>query len=135
MGVNEPSLKAVSDAVIALRQSKLPDPNVLPNAGSFFKNPVIEVAQFQRLEQQYPQMPHYPLPNHIKIPAGWLIEQAGWKGKRVGRVGVYDKQALVIVNYEQGSSEDIRAVAHSIQADVQAQFGIALQPEVEWISR
>ena len=134
MGVEKPSIQDVSQAVIALRQSKLPDPNVLPNAGSFFKNPVVAIEQFQDLLQHYPNMPNYPQPNQVKIPAGWLIEQAGWKGKRCGKVGVYEKQALVIVNFDNGSSEEIQSVAKQIQFDVNKQFGIALCPEVEWIT-
>lgn len=131
LNITELSLKNISDVVIAVRQSKLPDPKIMPNAGSFFKNPIVNQVFFEKLQQQYPHMPHYDLPdNHFKIPAGWLIETCGWKGKRVGKVGVHDKQALVLVNHDGGTGQDIYQLSQAIQADVNNTFGIQLIPEV-----
>jgi UDP-N-acetylmuramate dehydrogenase len=139
--VEKPNIKNISDAVISIRQSKLPDPKVLGNAGSFFKNPSIEKANFDRLIEKFPNMPHYPIdgPNSetqnpkSKIAAGWLIEQCGWKGKRLGDVGVHERQALVLVNYGQGKGQDIKTLAEQIQTSVFEKFGIALQAEVNMI--
>lgn len=129
-----PGIKEVSEAVIYIRQSKLPDPKVIGNAGSFFKNPVISLRQYQQLKQVYEKVPAYELPDHtVKIPAGWLIEQAGWKGKRLGAVGVHDKQALVLVNHGGGVGEEIRTLALQIQKSVYDKFGIELTPEVNII--
>lgn len=129
-----PGIKEVSEAVINIRQSKLPDPKVIGNAGSFFKNPVISFCQYEQLKQEYEKIPAYELPDHtVKIPAGWLIEKAGWKGKRVGPVGVHDKQALVLVNYGGGNGENIKALALQIQDSVHEKFGIELIPEVNII--
>lgn len=133
-GVKQLSLRAVSDAVIAIRQSKLPDPKKIANAGSFFKNPIISNRQYQDMLQQYPAMPSYMLDqDSVKIPAAWLIEQVGWKGKRVGNVGVHDKQALVLVNYGDATGPEILALADAIQQDVGNTFGIVLQPEVHFV--
>jgi UDP-N-acetylmuramate dehydrogenase len=139
--VEKPNIKNISDAVISIRQSKLPDPKVLGNAGSFFKNPSIEKADFDRLIEKFPNVPHYPIdgPNSetqnpkSKIAAGWLIEQCGWKGKRLGDVGVHERQALVLVNYGQGKGQDIKTLAEQIQTSVFEKFGIALQAEVNMI--
>ncbi len=123
--------KIVSDAVIAIRQSKLPDPAVLGNTGSFFQNPVVEKSFAKAIKEKYPTMPSYPIDSHhVKIPAAWLIEQAGFKGKRYGDVGCYEKHALVIVNYGEASSEDIRQHVNRVQKGVESRFRIFLHPEV-----
>jgi len=132
-GVQDPSLRAVSDAVIQIRQSKLPDPKEIGNAGSFFKNPTIPTTQFETLKASYPSIPGYPSAEGIKVAAGWLIEQAGWKGKRIGEVGVHAKQALVLVNYGGGTGEEIKKLSEQIQTSVFAKFGIQLQAEVNFI--
>ena len=130
--VEEITVRDVSDAVIAIRQSKLPNPSELGNAGSFFKNPEITIEQFNLLKEEYPTIPHYPTssPDLIKIPAGWLIEQCGWKGKRKGNAGVHTEQALVIVNYGNASGQEIINLAQEIQNSVKVQFNISLIPEV-----
>ncbi|WP_234736079.1 UDP-N-acetylmuramate dehydrogenase [Tellurirhabdus bombi] len=128
------SIKAISDAVIRIRRSKLPDPAEIGNAGSFFKNPEIPKEQFDRLKALYPAMPGYPIgETAVKVPAGWLIEQAGWKGKRVGNTGVHTKQALVLVNHGGTTGEEVKALAAKIQASVADQFGIHLNPEVNFV--
>lgn len=129
-----PGIKEVSEAVIYIRQSKLPDPKAIGNAGSFFKNPVVSLSQYEQLKHVYNKIPAYELPdNTVKIPAGWLIEQAGWRGKRIGQVGVHDKQALVLVNHGGGVGEEIKALALQIQQSVYDKFGIELMPEVNII--
>ncbi len=134
MGVQELSVKAVSDAVIAIRSSKLPDPKVLGNAGSFFKNPEIEQEQFSALKEKFPMVPNYPLENgNVKIPAGWLIEQCGWKGKRVGNTGSHTDQALVLVNYGNATGSEIYNLAMEIKTSVLEKFGIEIVPEVNVI--
>jgi UDP-N-acetylmuramate dehydrogenase len=132
-GVQHPTLREVSDAVIQIRQSKLPDPKEIGNAGSFFKNPTIPNSQYEQLKAQYPTLPGYPSSEGVKVAAGWLIEQAGWKGKRIGEVGVHAKQALVLVNYGNGSGEEIKSLSEQIQASVMEKFGIQLQAEVNFI--
>lgn len=128
------TIKAVSDAVIRIRTSKLPDPKDIPNAGSFFKNPVVSKKKFSELISKHPLMPNYPdRGGMMKVPAGWLIEQCGWKGKRIGNTGVHAKQALVLVNYGGASGEDIFAVAVQIQKSVNEKFGVELQTEVNII--
>lgn len=130
----ELSLQAISDAVCHIRRSKLPDPARIGNAGSFFKNPEIPVAQFETLQQQYPAVPSYPTtPGRVKIPAGWLIEQAGWKGRRFDNYGVHQDQALVLVNYGGARGRQVQDLAHQIIDSVQEKFGIQLQPEVNII--
>lgn len=126
------SVKGLMQAVIHIRQSKLPDPKQLGNAGSFFKNPIVSKAQFEALLADYPQLPHYPTEtaNWIKIPAAWLIEQAGWKGRQEGAVGVHRQQALVLVHYGGGQGQELWALAQAIQASVQHKFGLVLSPEV-----
>lgn len=131
MNISELSLKAVSDAVIAIRQSKLPDPTQIGNAGSFFKNPTITIEQYQSLKQKHATMPMYAVDaSHVKVPAAWLIEQSGWKGKTFDQVGVHTQQALVLVNYGKGKGKDILELATKIQASVEANFNIKLQMEV-----
>ncbi|WP_435352739.1 UDP-N-acetylmuramate dehydrogenase [Emticicia sp. SJ17W-69] len=134
MGISELNIKAISDAVIHIRQSKLPNPAEIGNAGSFFKNPEIPKTQFEALKAQFPTIPSYPVSETTtKVPAGWLIEQAGWKGQRFGNVGVHAKQALVLVNYGGGRGEDIKALSQKIQASVQEKFGIQLSAEVNFV--
>ncbi|RIV27704.1 UDP-N-acetylmuramate dehydrogenase [Fibrisoma montanum] len=136
MGVDENSLsiKAVSDAVIKIRRSKLPDPAEIGNAGSFFKNPEIPKTQFENLKEQYPAMPGYPIGDTtVKLPAGWLIEQAGWKGYREGDAGVHARQALVLVNYGNATGDQILSLAHRVQASVAEKFGVSITPEVNVI--
>lgn len=133
-GLLNPTPKDVSDAVIQIRQSKLPDPAEIGNAGSFFKNPVVDVAIYNVLKENYPEAPSYPAGDGlVKIPAGWLIEKAGWKGKTIGNYGVHARQALVLVNYGGAKGSDIYQLAKDIQADVLAKFGVELQMEVNLI--
>jgi len=134
LGSKKPSIKMISDAVIQIRSSKLPDPAVLGNSGSFFKNPEIDRAQFEQLQQQFPAIVFYDLPNgRVKIPAGWLIEQCGWKGKRIGNTGAHAKQALVLVNYGEATGKEVEALAYKIISSVKEKYGIALTPEVNII--
>lgn len=128
-----PNIKAISDAVIGIRQSKLPDPRVLGNAGSFFKNPIIPKSTFDRLKTRFPNMIAYPQDEKVKVPAGWLIEQCGWKGKRVGNIGCYEKQALVIVNYGGATGTELKSLIKAIIESVDEKFGIRLTPEVNLI--
>lgn len=133
-GIESPTLQQLHDAICAIRDAKLPDVKQIGSAGSFFKNPVIERAQFEVLQKDYPTMPHYDEPNgKVKVPAGWLIEQAGWKGWRDEHVGVYDKQALVLVHYGGGKGHDIVELAHKIQDSVEEKFGIRISPEVNFV--
>ena len=125
------SIKAISDAVIRIRRSKLPDPAQIGNAGSFFKNPEIPKEQFDSLKDTYPALPGYPVGEaSVKLPAGWLIEQAGWKGYRSGDAGVHAKQALVLVNYDTATGHQILALAKQVQDSVQDKFGVVIVPEV-----
>ncbi len=124
------SIKDVSAAVIQIRQSKLPDPKVLGNSGSFFKNPQISKEHFEALKLQFPDIKGYPQNDGIKVPAGWLIEQCGWKGKRVGNTGSHAKQALVLVNYGGATGAEIFQVAQDIIKSVSDKFSIHLEPEV-----
>lgn len=127
------SIKDVSNAVIAIRSSKLPNPAELGNSGSFFKNPVISVDQFESLKLMYPEIKGFPQDNGVKVPAAWLIEQCGWKGKRVGETGSHAKQALVLVNYGNAKGEEIYLLAMDIIQSVQEKFGVQLEPEVNLI--
>lgn len=132
--VSTPTLKDVSNAVIAIRQSKLPDPKELGNSGSFFKNPIIPKEQYERAHQLHPEMPHYVVSEtEVKVPAGWLIERAGFKGKRFGDAGIHKNQALVLVNYGNATGKEILAVSRDIQATVLKEFGIAIEAEVNVI--
>lgn len=128
------TLQSVRDAIIEVRESKLPDPKVIGNAGSFFMNPVVSTELFLKIQSDYPNMPHYVLNNEqVKIPAGWLIDVCGWKGKTLGNAGVHDKQALVLVNKGNATGREIVALASAIQADVKAKFDVDICPEVNFI--
>ena len=131
MCIAHPGPKEVSQAIIKIRQSKLPDPSVLGNAGSFFKNPLIPVELLHTLLADYPELPYYPQSGQTaKVAAGWLIEKAGWKGKRIGQVGSHAHQALVIVNYGGAKGQEIYEYAQQLALSVQEKFGIRLEPEV-----
>lgn len=130
-GIATPTPSELRQIIIDIRNEKLPDPKVEGNAGSFFMNPIVERGQFEALQKLYPNMPHYIIDNeHVKIPAGWMIEQCGWKGKTLGRAGVHHKQALVLVNKGGADGKEVLALCQQIQLDVQAKFGIAIHPEV-----
>ncbi|MBV8666817.1 MAG: UDP-N-acetylenolpyruvoylglucosamine reductase, partial [Burkholderiaceae bacterium] len=129
-GIAAPTARDVSNAVIAIRQRKLPDPAVIGNAGSFFKNPLVPAAQYEALLAQYPKLVSYAQPDgSVKLAAGWLIDQCGWKGRSMGAAGVYEKQALVLVNRGSAKGDELWQLALQIQADVQARFGVQLEPE------
>lgn len=119
----------VAEGVVAIRRRKLPDPDRLPNVGSFFKNPVVSLETWDRLRQDFPQIAAYPAEHSVKLAAAWLIDQCGWKGFHNARVGVHNRQALVLVNHAGGSGRDILALAGRIQADVKARFGVDLEME------
>ncbi len=127
------SIRQVRQAIIDIRNAKLPDPKVQGNAGSFFMNPVVSREKFLSLQKDYPQMPYYEVEGGVKIPAGWMIDQCGWKGKALGRAGVHDKQALVLVNLGGASSEEIITLCNTICKDVYEKFGIDIHPEVNLI--
>ena len=148
-GIERPSLQQLHDAVCAIRDAKLPDVKKIGNAGSFFKNPVISAEHFEALQKDYPDIPHYPdIDGMVKVPAGWLIEHSGpstlrqaqgsgtlsWKGWRDEHVGVYEKQALVLVHYGGGKGQDVMDLAKQIQDSVEKKFGIRISPEVNLIS-
>ena len=129
--IAEPSAQQLRDVIIEIRNAKLPDPKVEGNAGSFFMNPIVEKAKYDELAAQYPGMPHYTIDaEHEKIPAGWMIDQCGWKGKNLGRAGVHDKQALVLVNRGGATGEEIVKLCETIRKDVFEKFGIEIHPEV-----
>lgn len=133
-GIQTPTIKSISDAVIQIRSSKLPDPAKIGNAGSFFKNPSVTPDVFDSIKKEYPNMPSFNDVNgSYKIPAAWLIEQCGWKGKRIDNIGVHQHQALVLVNYGGGKGKDLWQLAMNIQASVKDKFNITLQPEVNVI--
>lgn len=123
----------VRDAVISIRQSKLPDPMIEGNAGSFFMNPIVSREKYESLAGIYPDMPHYAVGDMVKIPAGWMIEQCGWKGRTLGKAGVHDKQALVLVNRGGAKGLDILNLCDAIRNDVNERFGIEIKPEVNII--
>lgn len=130
-----PSPQSISAAIIQIRQQKLPDPKQIGNAGSFFKNPIVEKEKGTALQALHPNMPLYPAgANQVKLAAGWLIDQLGWKGYRKGDAGVHAQQALVLVNYGQATGAELWALAQAIQASVQERFGVLLEPEVNIIS-
>ena len=133
-GITNPTIKDISDAVITIRQSKLPNPKEIGNSGSFFKNPVISKELFEKLQKNYPSIPSYVISDtEIKVPAGWLIEQSGFKGKRFGNYGVHEKQALVLVNYGDASGKEIYELAQKIQRTIKDTFDINLEIEVNII--
>ena len=128
--ISTPTPQQIAAAVIAIRQRKLPNPAQLPNAGSFFHNPVVDAAQAAALAADYPTLPRYPQADgRVKLAAGWLIEQAGWKGKALGPVGMYEKQALVLVNHGGGNGADVRRTMQAVQTAVRAKFAVDLTPE------
>jgi UDP-N-acetylmuramate dehydrogenase len=132
--IKDPTIKNISDAVISIRESKLPDPKKLGNSGSFFKNPVIDAESFNQLRVKFPEAPYYEVsPTEYKIPAGWLIEQAGFKGKKFGDAGVHKNQALVLVNYGNATGSEIWELAVKIQNEIKEKFAISLEPEVNVI--
>ena len=133
MGVEKFFIKAISDAVINIRKSKLPDPEVIGNAGSFFKNPTIPIQQYEQLKVKFPQIVAYPFINEMKLAAGWLIDQCGWKGYRKGDAGCHAKQALVSVNYGNANGNEIYNLSTEILQSVQNKFGILLEREVNVI--
>lgn len=129
--IKKPTIKDISNAVIAIRQSKLPDPKEIGNSGSFFKNPVILKHQFRQLQHKFPEAPHYIVSEtEVKVPAGWLVEQCGFKGKRYGDAGVHKKQALVLVNYDNATGQEIFELSKKIQKTVFEKFEIQLEAEV-----
>ena len=133
-GLEAPSARQVSDIVVAVRQRKLPDPAILGNAGSFFKNPVVTAEQCRQLLASFPALVHHPQADGSeKLAAGWLIDQCGWKGKSLGAAGVYPKQALVLVNNGGASGAEVVALARAIQADVAARYGVQLETEPVFI--
>lgn len=128
------SPQRIREAVIGIRASKLPDPEVVGNAGSYFMNPVVSAIDFEKIKASYPELPSYPAADgRVKLSAGWLIEQCGFKGKRYGSVGVYEKQALVLVNFGEASGNDIAVLAESIRNAVRNKFGVELMPEVKYV--
>ena len=130
----EPTLKDVSNAVINIRRSKLPDPKELGNSGSFFKNPILLTSDFQKIQHQFPEMKYYEVSEtEVKVPAGWLIEQAGFKGKRFGDAGIHKNQALVLVNYGNATGAEILNVSKNIQETIFKKFGINIETEVNVI--
>ena len=130
-GITEPTAQQVRDIIIDVRNAKLPDPKVMGNAGSFFMNPIVTRQKYEHLAAQYPMMPHYEVDgSYEKIPAGWMIEQCGWKGKSLGRAGVHNKQALVLVNRGGATGAEIVALCDAIRKDVKNKFGIDIHPEV-----
>ncbi|MEZ7503768.1 UDP-N-acetylmuramate dehydrogenase [Flavobacterium sp. Arc2] len=132
--ITNPSLKEVSNAVITIRQSKLPDPKELGNSGSFFKNPILLKTDFEKIHQQFPEMKYYDVSEtEVKVPAGWLIEQAGFKGKRFGDAGIHKNQALVLVNYGKATGQEILNVSKHIQETIFTTFGIHIEAEVNVI--
>ncbi len=134
MGVNNPGISDVSRAVINIRRSKLPDPAKIGNAGSFFKNPEVTADVYERIKKQYPDMVAYKTgDNKMKLAAGWMIEQCGWKGKVEGRVGMHQKQALVLVNYGGASGEELISLARKVQKSVKDKFGVEMEMEVNII--
>ncbi len=133
--IDKPTIRDISDIVIDIRNSKLPNPNLLGNAGSFFKNPIVRDDDYEHIKKEYPEAPGYDMGNQkTKVPAGWLIEEAGWKGKVVGNTGTYKQQALVIVNHGGATGREILDLADRIKKSVKEKFGIALVPEVNIVS-
>lgn len=133
MGIEEPTLQDVGQAVINIRESKLPDPKKIGNSGSFFKNPIISNEQYETLKEKYPNIAAYPSTDGVKVAAGWLIENAGWKGKRFGDAGVHKDQALVLVNYGNATGQEIYDLSQNILDDILEKYGIQLEREVNVI--
>lgn len=130
-GIDKPTADELRSTIIGIRQNKLPDPAVEGNAGSFFMNPVVPRAKYEELAALYEGMPHYDVDDeHVKIPAGWMIEQCGWKGKSLGRAGVHAKQALVLVNRGGATGDEVVRLCEAIRRDVKEKFGISIYPEV-----
>lgn len=129
----EVTAQTLRDMIIDIRRNKLPDPQEIGSAGSFFMNPIVSQAIFENLIAQYPNMPHYVVDGGVKIPAGWMIEQCGWKGKSLGPAGVYSKQALVLVNLGGATGADIVRLSDAVRRDVKAKFGIDIHPEANFI--
>lgn len=132
-GITEPTVREISGIIAEIRRSKLPDPATLGNAGSFFKNPVVSESEYGRLAEAYPQITVHKQGDLYKIPAGWLIEQAGWKGYRAGKTGCYEKQALILVNYGRATGREIFDLSEKIKESVKSMFGIILEREVNVI--
>jgi len=140
-GIADPTPRDVLDAVCRIRRARLPDPATLGNAGSFFKNPVIPENQYHQLRERFPQMPAFPVDgktynngaNNVKVPAAWLIERAGWKGRVAGNAAVYERQPLVLVNLGGATASEITSLAFDVMDAVTAAFGIRMEPEVQWI--
>ena len=133
-GIDSPTAQQLRDVIIGIRRQKLPDPEVTGNAGSFFMNPVVSRAKYEALAAQYPDMPHYHIDSQTeKIPAGWMIDQCGWRGRSLGRAGVHSKQALVLVNLGGATGQEIVTLCQAIQRDVKAKFGVEITPEVNII--
>lgn len=129
-GASEATPSDVSDAIVAIRSRKLPDPALIGNAGSFFKNPILSAERYAELARQFPEVPYYPQDDgQIKISAGWLIDRAGWKGRDIGPVGMYERQALVLVNRGGATGEDVMLLADSVRASIREQFGVELEQE------
>ncbi|MCF7860068.1 UDP-N-acetylmuramate dehydrogenase [Patescibacteria group bacterium] len=135
-GIKKPNIRQVAEIIRQIRDSKLPNPAVLANAGSFFKNPEISISAFKKLQLRFPEIKFFPSarPEKIKVPAGWLIEQAGFKGKRFGPVGMYENQALILVNYEGASAKQVLAQVRRVQLGVYKKFGLKIEPEVNIIN-
>jgi UDP-N-acetylmuramate dehydrogenase len=125
----KPTARDLSNAIITIRSSKLPDPAVIGNAGSFFKNPIVPSELAHALAERFADMPRFAVGNQFKIPAGWLIEQTGWKGRRIGAAGVHENHALVVVNHGGATGADIWQLAQAVQADVKSKFGVDLEAE------
>lgn len=133
-GFIHPTAKELRETIIAIRRAKLPDPKVLGNGGSFFMNPIVSRSLFESLAARYPAIPHYDVDaDRVKIPAAWLIEQCGWKGRSLGRAGVYERQPLVLVNLGGATGQEVLELCRQIQIDVKERFGIEIHPEVNMI--
>ena len=130
-GIDQPTAEQLRQCIVDIRRAKLPDPEVTGNAGSFFMNPVVSREKYEQLAAEYPQMPHYTVSETLeKIPAGWMIDQCGWKGRSLGRAGVHEKQALVLVNRGGAEGREVLSLCQAIVGDVETRFGITLHPEV-----
>ena len=133
--ITHPTAEQMRQTIIEIRRSKLPDPKVFGNAGSFFMNPIVGEEKFRKLQAQYPQIPHYEMADadgttRYKVPAGWLIDQCGWKGRSLGRAGVYARQALVLINLGGATGQEVKKLCEAVRHDVSERFGIEINPEV-----